>query len=310
VFFGSKSGRQLGIVLKERRILAVLCKYKGNNYDFENFSIELESGCVKNGLLVDVQTVIEIFCKKIKLQNWQGLDAITTIVSPQVVVRHLDFPIMQAAELHETIKWEITQHIPYAREDAVYDWCNLGSIKKDRPNVNTILLAAAHRAVVESYVQFFEQTGLVLQGIDIVAAALNRWFLCVGLKKWQDLDILAVGIIDFGEDTTNFLITKDGVIEFCRLLAFGNRQKTNIDEENTFIEELYRSVEYYQNNYKTKIAGLIITGEPSKRVQAVADTLKIPITPRDIRDTNFNNFELEYAVATGLALKGVETWQR
>ena len=303
--FKKKSSRQLGIEINGSLLTAVLCKHDTWEFEFEPISIELDDDCVENGLFINPQKVFAVLSELVKTQGWQGIDVVTTIISRQMVIRHIDFPMMQDKELNETVKWEITQHIPYAEEDVVYDWDNLGQMKKEQPNMNTILLAAAPNATIDSYIQVFNETGITLQAIDIVPAALRRWLLYIGASQWPDVQILTIGIINFGEEMTNLVVIKDGAIQFARSLAYGKQHLAMMGSEKLFIEELYRSIEYYQNHCKGQIARIIITGgidEEKSLYNIASQIVKVPI---EMGDVELSKLDSRYAVAAGLALKGV-----
>ena len=121
----------------------------------------------------------------------------------------------------------------------------------------------------------------------------------VGLYEHPDLEILTVGIIDFTDDMATFLILKEGVIRFARFLTYND----TADEysEKSFADELYRSVEYYQNHYKEKPARLIITGKTDKKADMLEGIIKAPI---EIGDLNSYELNSNHAVAAGLCLKG------
>jgi len=303
--FKKKSSRQLGVEINGGILTAVLCKHDTWDFEFESVSIELDDDCVENGLFVNPQKIFAVLSQLIKTQNWQGIGVVTTIVSRQMVIRHIDFPMMQEKELNETVKWEITKHIPYAEEDVIYDWDNLGSMKKDQSNINTILLAAVPSDAVNSYIQVFNEAGVTLQAIDIVPAALRRWLLYIGANQWPDIQLLTIGIINFGEEMTNLVIMKDGIIQFARSLAYGKQHLAVMESEKSFIEELYRSIEYYQNHCKGQIARIIITGgvDEEKSLHNMASQIvKVPI---EMGNIEANNLDSKYAVAAGLALKGI-----
>ena len=303
--FKKKNLRQLGVEINGTILTVVLCKHNAWDFEFTPISVELDNDCIENGLFINSQKVLTILDQLVKTQNWQGIDVVTTIISRQMVIRHIDFPLMQDKELNETVKWEITQHIPYAEEDVIYDWDNLGAMKKDQPNMNTILLAAAPSDTVDSYIQVFNEAAVTLQAIDIVPAALRRWLLYIAANQWPDVQVLTIGIINFGEEMTNLVIIKDGAIQFARSLAYGKQHLVMMESEKTFVEELYRSMEYYQNHYKGQIARIIITGglDEDKNLYNIASQIvKVPV---EVGDIEVSNLESKYAVAAGLALKGV-----
>lgn len=302
----NKKIRQLGIEINGRFLTVVLFKHDIRNSEFETYSIKLDDDCVENGLFVNPQKIIEVLKKFIKTQNLQGIDTVTTIVSRQMVIRYIDFPIMQDKEINEAVKWEIVQHIPYAEEEIVYDWYNLGTIKKDQPNVNTILMAAVPQNTVNLYFQIFYETGIKLQAIDILPAALQRWLLYIGTSQWPDVQVLTIGIINLGEEMTNIVIIKDGIIQFDRSLAYGKQHFAIKISEKLFIEEIYKSIEYYQNHYKGQISKIIITGGINEDKNFLYNLVsQFPLIPIEIGYIEVKNLEPKYAVAAGLALKGV-----
>ncbi|WP_028309468.1 type IV pilus biogenesis protein PilM [Desulfitibacter alkalitolerans] len=303
--FKRRNSRQLGIEISGKILTAVLCKHNTRDFELEQISIELDDNCVENGLFVKPREVSTLLNQLVKTHNWQGIDTVTTIVSRQMVVRHLDFPIMQDKELNETVKWEITQHIPYAEEDVIYDWCSLGPMKKDQPNMNTILLAAIPNATVNSYYHVFNETGVTLKAIDIVPSALRRWLLYLGMKQWPDVQVLTIGVINVGEEMTNLVIIKDGNIQFARSLAYGKQHLAVTGTEELFIEELYRSIEYYQNHYKGQLARIIITGVIDEKNRLHNMVSQIAQVRAEVGYIEINKLGPKYAVAAGLALKGV-----
>ncbi|KUO50575.1 MAG: hypothetical protein APF76_07970 [Desulfitibacter sp. BRH_c19] len=305
--FKSRNSQQLGIEINGDNLTIVLCKQSKSEINFEKLSINLEGGTVENGLFLNPQHLLTTLSSIVEDNNWQGLNAVTTIVSRQMVVRHLELPMMHDNELAETIKWEIAQHIPYGEEEAVVDWHNLGSMKKDQPNLTTVLLAAIPKETVYSYYQIFKEAGVNLQAIDIVPAALRRWLLYSGFYQWPDVDVLTITIVNIGDEMINLVVIREGVVQFARSLAYGKQHFSSIETEDLISDELYRSIEYYQNQYNgQRVARIIFTGATeamnglhkklAKKVEAPSELGSIPA---------IDELEPNYAVAAGLSLKGV-----
>lgn len=293
-----KDKKQLGIEINGGNLTLVLCKQVNSNIEFETISSNLDSGAVENGLFLRPQQVQTTLKTLIQANKWQGLNAVTTIVSRQMVIRHLELPMMQENDLAETIKWEIAQHIPYGEEEAVFDWDNLGTLKKDQPNLTTVLLAAIPNDTVYSYYNVIKETGIHLQAIDIVPAALRRWLLYTSLYQWPDVDALTIAIVNVGEEITNLVVIREGNIQFARSLAYGSQHFTSIETEDLITDELYRSIEYYQNQYKGQgVARIVYTGTTvgmNGLHKKLAEKVAVP-----------SELGCNYAVAAGLALKGV-----
>lgn len=294
-FFKFKK-HHIGIEINGNNLRLVILKSNNNlKYKIIKISQKLSAGTIENGIIVDPSELINILKKLVNFYGIKGCKASTTIVSRLVVVKHLELPRMNDDELNEIMKWEITQNFPYSEQDAVYDWCKLG----DLSNSTKIVMAAVPRDVACTYYETFNEAGIKLQHIDIVPASLKRWLLYLGSKNWPDIDVLTIGIVHVGDEITNLVIIKNGEIEFSRTIVLGAKSYD-------FIDELYRTLKYYESHFTNQIARLLLTGsltQVNSLHNILARKIQIPV---EIGMTALDDeIEPDFAVAVGLALRGM-----
>ena len=347
MFFSRKSKNHLGVEIDGTNIRIVSLSAGTANNKLQKDNILLEAGSVANGVIVEPDHVAERLSLLTNRNGWQGLNATTTIISRQVVVRQMQLPRLGEKELNEAIKWEATQYLPYSYEEAVIAWHNLGNINKAEPDKDTILLAAVPKELAYSYYHLFRETKVKLIAIDIISLALKRWLFYRGNENGAGAQVITLGVVNIGREMTKVVILKEGKVHFVRTIAFGVQNLINAVEQThgiygakaleaiiksfsttdlliaedidagveftvnnafeMFTMELKKSFDYYRNQLKgQQPRRLLITGELGqapglhKTIETTCNvSVQAYITENDASP------EPQYALATGLALKGV-----
>ena len=231
MFFSRKSKNHLGVEIDGTNIRIVSLSAGTANNKLQKDNILLEAGSVANGVIVEPDHVAERLSLLTNRNGWQGLNATTTIISRQVVVRQMQLPRLGEKELNEAIKWEAAQYLPYSYEEAVITWHNLGNIRKNEPNKDTILLAAVPNELAYSYYYLFKKTKIKLIAIDIISLALKRWLSYRGSENSAGVQVIALGIVNIGREMTKVVILKKGQVHFVRTIAFGVQNLINAVEQ-------------------------------------------------------------------------------
>lgn len=143
----------------------------------------------------------------------------------RVVVREIALPWLPEKELRASLGFQVQEFIPMAVEEAVLDFDVLGEAEQGGRRMVRILLAAAHKPMIDALVQ--AATGAKLQplGIDLAPFAVVR---AVGISD-EALDLERVGdeaIIDVGAHITVICVHDRGTTRFVRILPSGGRDIT------------------------------------------------------------------------------------
>jgi type IV pilus assembly protein PilM len=200
----------------------------------------------------------------------------------------IDVPIMSAAELKSTIKYQTDQYIPMPMDEAKVDWALLGQSLHD-PKQQEVLLASTANAYAEERLEFIEGLGFNVIAAEPDPIAMVRSLLPDGI---QDARL----IIDMGERATDLAITFGDSPRLVRNIPTGLRslvktaaQNLNVQDdqarqfilkfglapdrlegqvyravENTldnFATELVKSIKFFQTRYpNTPVGGILLSG--------------------------------------------------
>lgn len=296
-----KERHTIGFDLGVSRINAVELKKNSNNLQLISFhSAELPPGTIINGIITDKRLLIKKLEQLVQKNNWQGKQAVTVVRGQMVVIQHLKMPVIPKAELKSAIMFELESYLPFKSEEAVIDFLNLGTIKIEREKECLILIAAIPKEIAFTYYEVFTAVGLDLLAIDIVPLALQRTF-------YSKEEKMVTAFADIGEETTNFFILANGKVSLTRNI---NAASTLINQE--IIREFRRFLDFwYAQSQNTDIFKFVITGSIEgldKIVLVLNEQLEIPVEigkPLVGLLNETNGMGPEYAVAAGLALRGV-----
>ena len=250
--------------------------------------------------------------------NPQLKEVITCIGGEKLISRVVRLPAeINDKELEITARFELEKIVPMPLDQLIIEPVrledNAGSQKEtpktDKEKGQNVLLLAVPAATVYQYYSIFSRAGLVVTAIDLPAFALWRLF-------GQDFsDTLA--IVEIGANTTHFVVIKDNLIRFLRLLPVGGNML--IDEQLRsdalpielleITRELQMSLEYCSTQENLPAERLILSGGTSKLKGLAAylqEVLKLPVEEGipAISLPEGETFDPAYSVAIGLALRG------
>lgn len=124
-------------------------------------------------------------------------------------------PKMSAKELGQAVKWEANQAIPVSIEETYFDWQIL--TKDETATQLDIILVAAPRVLVDSYVAAAQNVGLEPVAIEIEPLAVSRAVIRAEEKNPQL-------ILDMGSKTTSLTVFDKGSIQFTASALVGGKQ--------------------------------------------------------------------------------------
>jgi len=134
--------------------------------------------------------------------------------------RILQLPPMEKKDLEEAVKLEAEQSIPVPETDLYMDHEVIGTTKNDKGENHTdVLLVAAPRAIVDSYVKLFGLLDLEIVAIEVSLMAIARTLIATQPALGPTL------IVDFGSESADLAII-DKVIRLTGTIAVGGDQIT------------------------------------------------------------------------------------
>ncbi|MEO7349945.1 MAG: type IV pilus assembly protein PilM [Terrimesophilobacter sp.] len=206
------------------------------------FSLALPEGAVKNGEVLEINTVAAVLRQLWSTAKFSSKDVVLGIGNAKVLVRDLTVPKLSQSEIRESLPTHVQEMLPVPVGEALLDFYPISeSSTESGPVVNGLLVAAIKDAVLAN-VKAVQLAGLTPVGVDLIPFALMRLTSTARM-------VGNVAHIDIGARTTNVIVTTGGVPQFVRILANGGQDVTNAIEDRLSIsraeaENLKRSVGY------------------------------------------------------------------
>jgi len=160
-----------------------------------------------------------------------------SVPSNSVVIRYLKLPFMVASELREVIRFEAEDHIPFEVEQALIDFHITKEFVDKEERMMEVLLVAAKREAVHSYLDIFQKAGLEPTYINVdTFATEDAW--TIGEEGGAEKEGV-IALIDVGARTTNINIIETNASSFNRDIMVGGNDFTDAIKEEfglTFTE--------------------------------------------------------------------------
>jgi type IV pilus assembly protein PilM len=219
---------------------------------------------------------------------------------------------MEKEELDSALRFQVQEFIPIPIEDAILDFDIIEEfMTADEERMLTVLLVAAHKDMVQSFLEVLKSAGLTASAIDLKAFAIPRSLVPIGVLQAGYEESEAICLINVGAGMTNVTILKDNIPRFARFLLRGGddfvralvnrldmeweeadalRRGKQVNEEAdkilqqeifNFVGEIRRSIDYYiaQTQERT-FSKVVLSGSGSATLnltQEMNKGLRLPV---------------------------------
>lgn len=276
--------------------------------------IMLPEGAVRDGEIDSPETVSTYLRELWKQNRITRKRVILGIANQKVIVRPMDLPYMPEEELESAVKYQVQEFIPIPIDDAIVDYEVVDEyMTGEEERMQTILLAAAHREMVTSFMDACLGAGLTPEAIELKAFSMARSLV---KKEYQFLEEEAeapgsVCLVNIGAGICNVCVVKENTPRFVRMLMRGGDYFTKLicdqlklspaeaeeikrgrstDQEannllqreiQAFVGEIRRSLEYYiSQSQERDLNRVILSGSGSKMINLPLELnrgLRLPI---------------------------------
>jgi len=198
---------------------------KGRGFQLSKLAWEpLSSEAIVDGQIMDSQLVTETIQRLAqRCRIKQGTPVATALSGHHVIVKRISLPVMNEAELAESIHWEAEQYIPFDIEDVNLDYQILeGSSLSGDGNMD-VLLAAAKKDKINDYVSVISQAGLNPTTVDIAAFAMQNAF--EANYDFEPNQVIA--LVDIGSAVSSISVLHRGASVYWRDINIGGNQYTD-----------------------------------------------------------------------------------
>jgi type IV pilus assembly protein PilM len=242
-FGGTKKLVGLDIGSSSLKLAEVLIT--SNGYVLNRFlQVPLPKGIIIEGVLADSKAL----SLKIKELFWnsgcRGKGIAISLSGNSVIVKKVTFAQMDETELRDLIRDEASKYLPFDNMDDVnYDFQILGE-NNYNPNQMDIIIVAAKKEVVNSYLEAVTAAGQNVAIMDVAPFVLETLYEA---NYEFDNDEIVV-IINIGASTTGINVIKGGMSIFTRDFSLGGNAITES------LQEKYKTT--FEEAEKMKIEGI------------------------------------------------------
>lgn len=225
-----RGGAPVGLDIGSNSVHAALLKPSGGQHSLVKYgSIRIPMGAVVEGEIVDTEAVSHSISQLWRKSGFSEKSVITGVANQKVVVRMVEFPWMDRAELDGAIRFQAQDYIPIPIEEAILDFEVVG----EYTNVNDermieVLLVAAQRDMIGGQLAAIERAGLKTRVIDASAFAIVRSLLDQErvLPPEEGEIAEATGIVHVSAGLTIIVVVEKGRPRFTRVSALAGNDFT------------------------------------------------------------------------------------
>jgi type IV pilus assembly protein PilM len=220
----AKNGVRVGIDLQQASIAGAQVKGARQSNTLTNVAVRaLPEGLMYEGEIVDVEALAGELKSFWKDSGFTGKKFSLGVANQKVVVRTMEFPIIDEKELRAAIEFQAQESIPIPLADAVLDFEVLSTeSSEDGSGRQKVLVVAAQRDMIVQFTEAAHKAGLSIDSIDLQAFALMRSMAPrVALVDEGGADGDATAIVNIGSGTTNLVVALNGAPQFTRVVNMG-----------------------------------------------------------------------------------------
>ncbi|MBU1088031.1 MAG: pilus assembly protein PilM, partial [Candidatus Omnitrophica bacterium] len=205
--------------------------------------------------------IAQMIIKAFKDLNIKNPYVVNVVPLHLTITKNLEIPSLDVKEIKEIIDLQSGRQTPYAREEIIVDYINIGTY---RQSYTKILLVIVTRTAIKKQFDVMGKAGLKIEKIVFAPEGVSR--ACYSQIKKEVKDSPTV-IVHIDSDFTDFIVSLKGVPIFTRNIPIGVKHLSadQAKSEIKFTEELKNSLETYQSEDIDKTPQLLIlTGATEK----------------------------------------------
>jgi type IV pilus assembly protein PilM len=180
---------------------------------------QLPEDAVVNREIVNQVAVVETIKALIHQLKLKNKMVCTSLSGTAVIIKRLTLEVPNMKDLQDSVFWEAEQYLPFDISEVLMDYHVLSRSKDHKTDV---ILVAAKRNVVETYMGCIQDSGLQPKIVDVDFFALQSLFE----SNYASNPNEAVAIVDIGASSLKLVICNNGTPVFTKDSALGGRNLT------------------------------------------------------------------------------------
>ena len=179
---------------------------------------EIPTGIIEGGEVKDENSLSKIIKKSLTQVHGEKLKTkylIASLPEEKSFLDILQIPLLKEEEMEKAVRFEAENHIPLPLDEVYLDFKKIENVFNQR-KYQEILIAAAPKKVVDSYLKTLKKAGLQPIAFEVECLAIVRALI----KKEATTRPLL--IIDFGATRTSFIIFSGRSLRFTSTIPISS----------------------------------------------------------------------------------------
>lgn len=311
------ASRHLGIEVSNSAVRAAELALGGPRPELLTFAqVSLPPRSVVDGVIIDQAAVTSALRRCVEEGGFSSREAHLGIAGLRAITREIEMPRVPDSELDAAIRLQALDVIPFPADKTLLSARPLEDFTAaDGTPMRRVLLAAAHRDLVDPLIEVVEGAGLRPLSIDLLSTALVR-----ALYDPSNAPAGPEAIVSIGSALTTVVIHEAGTPHFVRTIAEGGEAitaaiagtldvplndaevtKRNLDKPGPHIRaaaaaardasvallnEIRNSIDYYATlPGRSPVRRVVVTGGGSRLVgllDRLQQQLRAPVVPGSV----------------------------
>jgi type IV pilus assembly protein PilM len=213
-----RASRRLGLEISNSAVRIAEISFSGGRPKLVNLGqVRLPPRAVVDGAIADVPAVTGAIMKCLSEGNFTAKEVHLGIAGLRAITRELDMPHVPDSELDAAVRLQALDVIPFPVDKTLMSARPLEElIGPDGIAIRRVLLAAAHRDLVDPLLEAVDAAGLKAVSIDLTSTAMIRALYDPSISAGEPEAIVAIGA-----GLTTVVVHEGGVPHFVRTIAEG-----------------------------------------------------------------------------------------
>ena len=185
--------------------------------------VGLPPGTIVDGEVRDQTAVADALRRLWQNGKFTSKSVVVGIAGLRAITRELDLPWVPDSEVDSAVRFQSEEVIPFTPDKTLLSAQVLAdNTSEDGVKTRRVLVAAAHRDLVDGVVGAVEEAGLEVQGVDLVSSALVR-----ALVDPAHISDEPEAIVSVGAGLTVIVVHQQGRPQFVRTVGTGGQLATD-----------------------------------------------------------------------------------
>ena len=213
-----RASRQIGLEISNSAVRVAEISFSGGRPKLVNLGqVRLSARAVVDGAIADVPAVTSAITKCLQEGGFSAKGVHLGIAGLRAITRELDMPHVPDAELDAAVRLQALDVIPFPVDKTLMSARPLEEFTSpDGTPLRRVLLAAAHRDLVDPLLEAVTAAGLTPVSVDLTSTAMIRSLYDPATSMGGPEAIVAIGA-----GLTTVVVHEGGVPHFVRTIAEG-----------------------------------------------------------------------------------------